>query len=237
MNAHAQGTAMHTSALDSALDPVAIVEVDIGRPRPTFPHRVIPAIVGGVFAGLLLIGLGCTPLFKAERSRPTAESGMIVHAKGQTKAVVDGGSVDNASPASSATTSAANSRSPSAASSAGTPTLASSSAGTGGAGSSGLSATHSFSVRCEPAHGQEDPRTPRPETVALQGIMAGKNARTALLNGTLYREGDHFGSSACPWTVAMIDPVSVRIEKAFGDRTCGVTIILQNRTASAANAQ
>jgi hypothetical protein len=64
--------------------------------------------------------------------------------------------------------------------------------------------------------------------------MAGKNTRTALLNGVLYREGDHFGSTVCPWTIATIEPSCVRLEKAFGDRTCGVTLALKKQTPTMA---
>jgi uncharacterized protein CbrC (UPF0167 family) len=65
--------------------------------------------------------------------------------------------------------------------------------------------------------------------------MAGRNNKAALLDGVLYREGDRFGSAVCPWTIAMIDAASVRIEKAFGDRTCGVTIRYQTDKPSASS--
>jgi hypothetical protein len=199
------------------------------------PHRVIPAIVGGVFAGLLLVGLGCTPFFK-DKSQASAESGMIVHARGEPETVVDGGIVEGATPTSSADATAGASSSSSSSTPSGTPTIAASSAKRGGIApsASGEASAHSFSINCNPTHGEEDQTSARPETVALQGIMAGRTSKTALLGGVLYREGDRVGSTACPWTVAMIEPSRVRIEKAFGDRTCGVTIMWQNGGKTAA---
>jgi hypothetical protein len=219
-----------------------VAQVDLANlPSPSsssssrVPHRVIPAIIGGVFAGLLLVGLGCTPFFKDKRSQAFAESGMIVHARGGPETVVDGGIVEGAAPASSADATAGASSSSSSSTPSGMPTIAASSAKRGGIApsASGESSAHSFSINCNPTHSEEDQASPRPETVALQGIMAGRTSKTALLGGVLYREGDRFGSTTCPWTVAMIEPSRVRIEKAFGDRTCGVTINWQNKTAAA----
>jgi hypothetical protein len=231
----------HASAFDDATSSTSplVVEVDIGQPpRGGFPHRVIPAIAGGLFAGLLLVGLGCTPLFSGQKSHKfAAETGQVVHAGSQTIKKTSP-AVDSAVQTPAATSAAAPEK-------AGTPATSMSAAATGMVTPAATSAargpeavkspagSHSFRIQCGDEHAKADSTAPRPETVSLQGIMAGRNSRTALLNGVLYREGDVFGAAACPWTIAMIEPARVRLEKAFGDRVCGVTIALQDSSAQA----
>jgi hypothetical protein len=195
-------------------------------------HRVIPAVVGGVFAGLLLVGLGCTPLFKPQSAKAAPEQGTIVQGKAgaySPKPKSDG-SVPDANPSGavmvSGQTTAAAAPASKQAPSAGVSTIAASSSRRGGL-VAGDPSKHRFTINCEPAHGSDPANTPRPESASLQGIMAGSK-KAALLDGVLYREGDAFGSGLCPWTIATIDARSVRIEKVFGDRTAGVTIHWQN---------
>lgn len=208
--------------------------------------RVIPAVVGGLFAGLLLVGLGCTPLFKPQASKARPESGTIVTASRAAGSIdgvlVVGGQAskaparESAMPTPGADADATSdivvaAPSSSAAIVSGVPAIASSAstASSSAAPAAASMDSHRFAVICDPPHGREDRSVARPETVTLQGIMvAGQSSKAALMNGTLYREGDRFGSALCPWTVAMIDAAGVRIEKAFGDRVCGVTIQLQN---------
>lgn len=212
----------------------------VQSPTPTasrgMPGKLIPAIAGGTFAGLLLIVLGCTPLFKPAAAQAEAQQATIVRAAPSSAAVkTQKGSADSKakSPTSdpNATviaSSTSGSASASASTSAGgVTTIASASSKRGGVSATEGDNPHRFTIDCNPLHANEESSAARPENVALQGIMAGQTSRAALLDGVLYREGDRFGSRVCPWTIAMIDVASVRIEKAFGDRTCGVTIRFQ----------
>lgn len=216
---------------------VQYAEFDVTAPS-RLPHRVIPAVIGGVFAGLLLVGLGCTPLFKPEGSRAAPEQGTIVQGKaGAIKSASNPSLVLEANPTGVVTSDAPSAQSkPSSVSpsAGGTSTLATSSSRRGGA-VAGDSDSHRFMIVCDGTHAPQTADAARPETVVLQGIMAGSR-KAALLDGVLYREGDVFGSTVCPWTIAMIDARSVRIEKAFGDRTAGVTLHWQSDAAATSTA-
>jgi hypothetical protein len=197
-------------------------------PRPaSMRHRVIPAVVGSVFASVMLVGLGCTPLFRAGQSN-APEQATIVHrsdsagGKVAQRAATSSDPTQSPSPSSVASSKAASGKS---APSAAHPSPAE-------PAKAGVATRHSFSVKCDPAHEAGDASAHGPETVTLTGIMAGRTNRAALLNGAVYREGDRFGSGTCPWTVAAIEPTSVRLEKTFGDRTCAVTIHWQSDDAA-----
>lgn len=199
--------------------PCEVVEAPVHLDLPVMrsearSHRAIPALVGSVFAGLLLIALGCTPLFKPASAKAAAEQPTIVQARSDAPAgLVVSGSSAAATPAKAAT-----------------PALSPRSEDAGPASL----VDHRFVINCLPEHEGFDSSAARPESVALQGIMSGQSSRAALLDGALYREGDRFGSSVCPWTVAMIDVASVRIEKTIGDRTSGVTITFSREKTQAA---
>lgn len=186
--------------------PAPMIQMD-GQPLPRpSVTRVIPVVAGSLFAGLLLIALGCTPLFRpaSAKGASATEQPIVVQSPRREDS--------QASPVQTTVIAANSSSKPAVATAAPV------------APRTGESGTHGFRIDCDPAHAGDQADARRPETVALQGIMNGQSSKAALLDGALYREGDRFGSSVCPWTVAMIDVASVRIEKTFGDRTCGVTI-------------
>lgn len=191
------------------------------------PSKLIPAVAGSAFAGILLVVLGCTPMFKPATAQAQAQQPTIVKAQSDSlpKTATSAASTKSKSGAT-----IVNAASPS--NSTVVVKAASGSIKRDAAIASSGDTAHSFTIDCNPAHENEDAVATRPERVALQGIMAGHSSKAALLDGVLYREGDRFGSRICPWTVAMIDVASVRIEKAFGDRTCGVTIRFQQDNAA-----
>jgi hypothetical protein len=170
----------------------------------------------------MLVGLGCTPLFRAGQSNAPQQP-TIVHRTGSAGQNVAQRPAAASPAAASSTSSAASSKANS------SKTTPAGAQPLPDASKTASNATrHSFSIQCDPAHESGDASAHGPENVALTGIMAGRTNRAALLNGAVYREGDRFGPAECPWTVATIEPTSVRLEKTFGDRTCGVTIHWQN---------
>jgi hypothetical protein len=222
------------SPVEFVPEPAAEVVVVDDTPLPPQPrltaHRIVPALAGGVFAGLLLVGLGCTPFFTPQKARPVPELPTIVNsAYGDDDAGSRFARVTERPAAASPTVvqAAAPAAAPAAASAAREPATSSSYGGT----IPPERAPNRFSIACDPPHSGEGSHEPGPETAVLQGIMAAAASKAVLINGVLYREGDLFGASACPWRVAKIDPAWVRFEKTFGDRVCGVTVRWQNPSA------
>ena len=211
---------------EPAAEVVVVDETPLPPPPRLTAHRIVPALAGGVFAGLLLVGLGCTPFFTPQKARVAPELPTIVNSAYRDDfAEKPFGRPAAAQPPS---TEAAQVVAPAPVPAASSTASADHSSATYGGSIPVASPPNRFIISCDPPHAGEDRNAPRPETAILQGIMAAAANKAVLIDGVLYREGDPFGASACPWRVAKIDPAWVRFEKTFGDRVCGVTIRWQS---------